>query len=154
MSMKKIIQAIQANKRFLISTHVNPDPDALCSELALAVYLRSLGKTVAIINDQAVPSRFQFLSGIRRVKRYQENKKVAYDVAIVVDCGELDRIGRVGHLIQKDKALINIDHHITNDLFGSINLVQPKASSTAEVLYELLIKARCSFAKNLAHTNK
>ena len=43
MSMKKIIQAIKTNKRFLISTHVNPDPDALCSELALAIYLRSLG---------------------------------------------------------------------------------------------------------------
>jgi phosphoesterase RecJ-like protein len=150
MSMMKILQTIKTNKRFLISTHVNPDPDALCSELALAVYLRSLGKTVSIINDQTVPSRYQFLSGIRRVKHYQENKKVTYDVAIVVDCGEFDRIGRVGHLIQKDKALINIDHHITNDLFGSINLVRPRASSTTEVLYELLTKAQYSFTKDFA----
>jgi len=150
MSMKKIIQTIKTNKRFLISTHVNPDPDALCSELALAIYLRALGKTVLIINDKATPSRYQFLSGIRSIKHYQRKKKVIYDVAVVVDCGELSRIGRVSQLLQNDKVLINIDHHITNDNFGKLNLVRPKASSTAEVLYDLLTTAKCSLNKNLA----
>ena len=150
MSMKKIIQVIKKNKRFLISTHVNPDPDALCSELALAGYLRSIGKTVTIINDKDVPSQYLYFSGISRIKYYREKKKVAYDVAIIVDCGELDRIGRVSNLIQEGKVLINIDHHITNDYFGSLNLVQPKASSTAEVLYELFTKAKSPLNKSLA----
>ena len=150
MSMKSIIQTIKKNKRFLISTHVNPDPDALCSELALAIFLRSLGKTVSIVNHQAVPSRFHFLPGVLSIKNYWKNRKVNYDVAIIVDCGDLNRIGKVQDLIQKDKGLINIDHHITNDMFGKINLVQPNASSTCEVLYELLSKAGCVFTKNLA----
>ncbi|MBN1870722.1 MAG: bifunctional oligoribonuclease/PAP phosphatase NrnA [Candidatus Omnitrophica bacterium] len=150
MSMKRIIQIIKKNKKFLISTHVNPDPDALCSELALAIYLKSLGKTVTIVNHEPVHSRFHFLPRARSIKSYDQNKRVVYDVAVIVDCGELSRIGKVQNLIQKEKILINIDHHITNDRFGDINLVMPMASSAAEVLYELLRRAKCTLTKNLA----
>jgi len=129
---------------------MNADPDALCSELALAIYLRSLGKKVLIVNHEAVPERFKFLPGTLRVKSFSEVKKTDYDAAIVLDCGDFGRIGKVRALIQEGKPLINIDHHITNDYFGSINLVSPEASSTGEVLYELLVKAKCVFTKNLA----
>ncbi len=150
MSMKNVIEMIKKNDRFLISSHVNPDPDALCSELALGIFLRSIGKKVSIVNHQAVPGRFHFLPGVRGIKNYWKNRKVNYDVAIIVDCGDLNRIGKVQALIQKDKVLINIDHHITNDLFGHINLVDPHASSTCEVLYELFLNSGCVFNKNLA----
>ncbi len=150
MNMKNIIQTIKKHDKFLISTHVNPDPDALCSELALAIFLRSLGKKVSIVNHSALIRRFKFLPGFRSIKSYKEGQKVSYDVAIVVDCGDLNRIGKVQNLLRKDKILINIDHHITNDKFGDLNLVQPKASSTAEVLYGLLLKAKCVLTKNLA----
>ncbi len=150
MSMKSIIQTIKKNKKFLISTHVNPDPDALCSELALAIYLRSLGKKVTILNDKALARRFDFLPGARGIKSYKVGQKISYDVAIVVDCGDLSRIGKVQKCLQDDKVLINIDHHITNDKFGNLNLVKPMASSTAEVLYELLLKAKYRLNKNLA----
>ena len=150
MSMSSIIQTLKKNKRFLISTHINPDPDALCSELAMADYLRSLGKSVRIINNQPLSGRFAFLPGMRAITSYKEQQKVPYDAAIIVDCGDLNRIGRVQHLLKKKKRLINIDHHVTNDRFGDLNLVKPKASSTAEVLYELFDHARCKWTKNLA----
>lgn len=150
MRMKSIIQTIKKNKRFLISTHVNPDPDALCSELALADYLRSKGKSVIIVNHQTVPSRFHFLPGVRTIKNYWKTRKVNYDVAIIVDCGDLSRIGKVQNLIQDDKDLINIDHHITNDSFGTINCIHSNASSTCEILYELFVKAKCSLTKRMA----
>lgn len=150
MSMKSIIQTIKKNERFLISTHVNPDPDALCSELALAAYLRSLGKKVSIVNHQAVPSRFHFFPGVRGIKNYWKNRKVTYDAAIIVDCGDLSRIGKVRDLIQGDKVLINIDHHVTNDLFGDLNCVEPDASSTCEVLYELFLKSGHEMTKHSA----
>ena len=66
--MKKIIDVIKKNQKFLISTHVNPDPDALCSELALAGYLRSLGKTVMIINEEDVLERFYFFQELKKLK--------------------------------------------------------------------------------------
>ena len=71
MNRKKIIRLIKKNKSFLISTHTNPDPDALCAELAMAKYLRSLGKEVAIINEEHVPKRYAFLPGVRQIKEYK-----------------------------------------------------------------------------------
>lgn len=143
MSIPSILKEIKKSNTFLISTHVNPDPDALCCELALFFYLKKLGKKVLIVNDEAVPSRLEFLPGSKRIKSYHRKLRLHYDAAIIVDCGTLDRIGQVVHLVSKDKPLINIDHHITNDHFGSINLVWPKASSTAEILYDVLKAGRC-----------
>lgn len=149
MDYEKIIRTIKNNERFLISTHVNPDPDALCSELALAMYLRSLGKKVAVINSEEVPRRFRFLPGTQWIKM-PAPAQAAYDVAVIVDCGDLNRIGNVQDVLRDEKILVNIDHHATNDRFGDLNLVDQKASSTAEILYELLRAAKCRFTKNLA----
>ncbi len=148
--MKKILQTIKKNETFLLSTHVNPDPDALSSELVLDIYLRSLGKKVFIVNEEKVQDRLDFLPGGKRIRGFKKNLTIDYDVAIVVDCGDLNRIGKVQNLIQSDKVLINIDHHITNDKFGSLNLVVPDASSTAEVLYDFLKTAHFQMTKNAA----
>lgn len=150
MSMNQIIQVLKKNKRFLISTHVNPDPDALCSEMALAEYLRSMGKTVTVVNSESVPHRYRFLPGMSRIHSYRKSLKKDYDVAVIVDCGELARIGQVKALLRGNTVIINIDHHITNDKFGDYNWIQPQASSTAEILYELLTRAKCRITRNLA----
>jgi len=150
MNMKKIIETIYKNNRFLISTHVNPDPDALCSELAIAGYLRGLGKKVSVINEEEVLERFYFFPGVKQIKGLKDKKQLNYDVAIVVDCGDLNRIGKVKGLLQPDNPLINIDHHITNDSFGTLNLVLPKVSSTCEVLYGLFVKDKAILTRDIA----
>lgn len=150
MNYKKIIQTIKKHKTFLISAHVNPDPDALCSEIALAIYLRSLGKTADIVNEEAIPGRFKFLPHSNWVKRYSDKKHASYDVAIILDCGDLSRVGKVQKLISPQTIVINIDHHITNDYFGRIHCVVHKASSTAEILFELLSAAKFKLTDNAA----
>lgn len=150
MRSNKIIQRIKKSKKILISTHVNPDPDALCSELAVAAFLGSLGKKFSIINDEKLLERYEFLPGAKQIKNYSAVKEDGFDVAIIVDCGELSRIGRVQGLIGRQTVVINIDHHITNDRFGHINLIHPQASSTTEVLFGFLKGAQCPFDKNLA----
>jgi phosphoesterase RecJ-like protein len=147
---KKIIQTIQQHKSFLLSTHVNPDPDALCSEMALALYLKSIGKKVLILNEDDTPERFQFLPGVKHIESFKKEISYNYDVAVILDCGDIDRIGKVRSCLNLEKPIINIDHHITNDKFGTINLVEPDASSTAEVLYELLTQAQCWFSRDIA----
>ena len=147
---KKIIQLIHKYHRFLISTHVNPDPDALCSELAMAIFLRSLGKHVVIVNAEEPPDRFRFLPSIEHIHAYKKGEIIPFEVAITVDCGELSRIGEVREIITEDKLVINIDHHVTNDNFGNFYLIDVAASSTTEVLYHLFEKARCPLTKNLA----
>ncbi len=150
MSSQKIISLIKKNKVFLISTHVNPDPDALCSELALAEYLKVLGKKVFIVNEDTVPQRLSFLPGTKKIQKYKKNKIVPYDIAIIVDCGDLDRIGKVKDCLKGNKPIVNIDHHITNDMFGHVNLLKPKASSTGEVLYEFFKEAKFKLNRNVA----
>ena len=83
-------------------------------------------------------------------KKASDVKKVDYDAAIVLDCGDLKRVGGVKKFIQEGKPLINIDHHVTNDRFGSVNVVQPKASSTCEMIFDLFKEARYALNKNLA----
>ncbi len=148
--MKKVIETIKKNNKFFISTHINPDPDALCSELAMAGYLRSMGKKVVIINEEDVLDRFHFFPGIKQVKGLRGKKRIQYDVAVVVDCGDLSRIGRVKRLLHPGKPLINIDHHITNDFFGTLNLVLPKFSSACEVLHGLFVKDKVTLTKDMA----
>lgn len=150
MSQVEIIEAIKKHKSFLVSTHINPDPDALASELALAMYLKSIKKKVYVINEEDAPARFNFFPGYQLFRKIPKSGKVDFEVAIIVDCGDLNRIGRVQQLISKNHLIINIDHHITNDSFGHINLIESKASSAAEILYDLLAKAKCSFTEPIA----
>jgi len=150
MSMNNVIKCIKQHKTFLISTHVHPDPDALCSEMAAYYYLRSIGKKVHIINEETVPSRLKFLAGTSMIRAFKEALRTRFDAAIIVDCGTLERIGKVSRLITEKTAIINIDHHITNDYFGSVNLVRPKASSTAEVLFDLLKAGHCKLNDRIA----
>ena len=135
-----IIRAIKKNKKFLVVTHANPDADAICSALVMSLYLKEQGKTVYTINADQVPSWLKFLPKSQMIKKIQKKQKINYDVAIFVDCGDFERVGSVQHLIDRNKMIINIDHHVTNKSFGDLNLVMPNASSTAEVLYGLLKK--------------
>lgn len=150
MSLAKINNALKNYKSFLISTHVSPDPDALCSELALALFLKSRGKRVSVINEEPVPVRFAFFPGIGLVKPLKSTTRVVYDAAVIVDCGDLQRIGKVERLLDPKKPVINIDHHITNEGFGSLNLVSSRASSTAEMLFDLLKKSKCKMTEDIA----
>ena len=148
---KKIWEIIKKYDRFLVTTHVNPDPDALCSQLAVADFLKSKGKSSVLVSNAAVPKRFEFFPGTSRVKAYSSQLKSKFDAVIVVDCGDLSRIGKVQSMIDpKRDPIINIDHHITNDKFGRYNWIKPHASSTCEMLYELFKAAKCQFTNNIA----
>jgi len=150
MAIQKIIQTLKTNNTFLISTHVNPDPDAMASGLALLQYLKSIGKTVFVVYEDRVPKRLRFLPDSRLIRSIQPKQELKYDVAIVVDCGDQQRIGEVQRLLKPGKPLINIDHHVTNRGFGTLNLVIPDASSTAEIVYEILMSAGFKLDKKTA----
>ncbi|MFH1360082.1 MAG: bifunctional oligoribonuclease/PAP phosphatase NrnA [Candidatus Omnitrophota bacterium] len=149
MSYRHVIEEIKKNKVFLISTHVNVDADALAGELALAQWLRAMKKKVHIVNAQDMPKMFSFFPGVKSIERFKK-QNISYDVAIILDCGSLSRIAQVRELLAKDKKIINIDHHITNNYFGHPNCVYPKASSTAEIIFDLLQHARFPLNKTIA----
>jgi len=150
MSFLQISQAIRKFKTFIVATHVNPDPDALASQLAMTMYLKKKGKTVLALAEDTVPERYSFLPGAKMVQKVNTKKSYVYDVAIVVDCGDRGRIGTVNKVLDRKKPLINIDHHITNDSFGTINHVVPRASSTAEIIFEFLLSAKFQLDKDIS----
>ncbi len=150
MTQKRILQEIKKHQYFLLSTHANPDPDALCSELSLAIFLRNLGKKVTIVNADPVPDKYRFLPRTSWIVHYHESLKVNCDAIIVVDCGDLERIDKVQKLLPSGKPIINIDHHVTNQGFGDANLIVAQASSTAEVLFDFFKFARFKITKDIA----
>ncbi|MBF0479266.1 MAG: bifunctional oligoribonuclease/PAP phosphatase NrnA [Candidatus Omnitrophica bacterium] len=148
--MKKIIPILKHGNNFVISAHLNPDPDALCSQTALALYLADLGKNVSIINEDEMSPRYKFLPQVRKIRTMKQAKNVACDYLIVVDSGDIDRIGTVKNFIKKGVKVINIDHHVTNTRFGDLNWVDEKASSASEMIYELLRQARAKISYDQA----
>ncbi len=142
--LKKLIAQ---KKRFLISSHVHLEPDALGSELAFASLLKALGKQAVVVNDEFTPIRYRFMPGAKDIK---VNTNLLFDAAVVLDCSDLNRIGRVRRLINDRMSIINIDHHISNNKFGDYNLVDKNASSACEIVYEIFKNLRVRLNKDVA----
>ena len=145
MNLKTILREIKKHKVFLITTHVNPDIDGLACELAMALYLKSQGKEAHVVNEGKVLRMHKFLPHVGLIKTAR--RSMNYDAVIVLDCGDFGRIGSVKKVIRKGKLIINIDHHVTNDRFGDLNLIHTRASSTAEIIFDLLKEAKCRLTK-------
>lgn len=134
--MQKVIEAIRRYKRFLVTAHVNPEGDSLCSQLAMKELLSIIGKTGVIVNNDIVPEHYKFLPKADEIST-DLTKKVDFEAALVLDCPTIRRIGGVKALIPAGKPIINIDHHISSEHFGDYNWVDPNASSTGEMVYRL-----------------
>ena len=134
-----ILQVFDQHQSFALSTHVNPDGDALGSELALYSFLKDLGKQVKIFNTDIAPKNYKFLpfyDAILPVKAFQDDYP---EVLVVLDASVLKRIGKyLSRSLIPTKAIVNIDHHATTDHFGDYNLVETDASSTSEIIYRLI----------------
>jgi len=134
--IEAIAKELRDNNRFLLTTHVNPDGDAIGSLGALALVLEDLGKQVVAYCQDEIPGFLLFLPYSERIVREIPGAN-RFDVAVVLDCGELDRIGNASEALQQVEKIIHIDHHSSSDDFGQLNLVRPECSSTAEILYEI-----------------
>lgn len=135
MSARTVIKAIKKHSKFLITSHIDIEGDALGSELALASLLRKSGKQAYIVNSDKTPTNYSFLPGVKRIYRGLDNR--VFEAALVIDCPNKQRTGRVASLIDNEKPIINIDHHISNRNFGKINWVDSCASSAGEMIYHL-----------------
>ncbi len=149
MQIKQIIDVIDKHNKFLVSSHINMEGDALCSQLAMQQLLRNLKKEVQIMDSDPVPEHFMFLPHAGDVSN-DLDKAMDFEVALVLDCPNLKRIGRVQELVTPDKFIVNIDHHISNESFGRINWVDPQASSVGEMLYAFYREAKVEISKDVA----
>jgi phosphoesterase RecJ-like protein len=141
---QQLIPLIQQHQTFVISSHVNPDCDALGSELALAQHLLNLGKRVSIINSDACPDGYRFLDPHRRLKHYSPKRHRLVisqaEVIFVVDAsGNWERLGPVGEALGQTQAIkICIDHHPDPTDFVDLAIVDTNAAATAELIFDLI----------------
>lgn len=146
MSLDKVVDCIKSNQRFLITSHLRLEGDALGSELAFYNLLKALGKDAVIVNDDDSPCEYNFLPGIETIKKFSDNlKDIDFDVFVILDCSDLKRCGRVSKINKENKLILNIDHHISNEKFADVNWVEPFASSCSEVIYKLFKKLHLPF---------
>ena len=146
--ISEIITAINEGQSFLITAHVRLDGDALGSELALYLMLKGLGKNVVVYNQDHTPERYRFLPAAQNIV-HDINNIGQYDVGIVLDCSELARVGDEAENIGKIKKLINIDHHVSNNGFCSLKMLDAQASSTGELLFRLMREMHFKMSKDI-----
>ena len=135
--LRRIAEEIRSSHRFLIASHENPEGDAIGSIVALGLALKDLGKEVVVLNQDPIPEAFSFLPGVEEVV-HRVPADGSFDVAFALDCGDKKRLGEEFTKVQKIRKVINIDHHISNNHFGDINLVDPEASAACEIIFDLL----------------
>ncbi len=124
---------------FALSTHINPDGDAIGSELSLYLFLTRLGKSVKMFNTDAVPANYRFLPFWESIESARSIGTYRPEVLVVLDASTLERIGKtLSKTLSPTQSLINIDHHATAEAFGDVNLIVPSASSTSEIVYKLI----------------
>lgn len=142
MSLRKTVECVKRHKNFLITTHTNPEGDALGSELGFYRLVKRLGKNAVIVNEDDIPCVFNFLPEVKEIKKLKENiSRQEFDCFVVLDCSDLTRTGQVYKInLKKNKPVLNIDHHISNRMFGDVNWVEPFSSCSSEMVYKLYKK--------------
>lgn len=135
--LRRISELIDQHCTFLITAHERLDGDALGSELALCGILKGLGKEAVVYNQDPTPESYLFLPKSDRIV-HELPPLDPFEVAFILDCSELERVGRESERIGTIPKLANIDHHVSNGGFCDVRLIDAQASSTGELIFRLV----------------
>src|SRR5215211_6823858 len=132
-----VVAALRGRDRFLVTTHENPDGDALGSMLALQLALEQLGKdsVMYLSGDAPLPSEYRFMP-LEALQRGVPGD-AAERTLVAVDCANESRLGPDPEILMNAGFVLNVDHHHDNTRFGNVNVIVAHASSTGEVLADL-----------------
>ena len=148
--VRAVAETIRANDAFIVVTHENPDGDALGSMLAMSIALGDLGKdTVMYLSgDAPTPGEYRFLdlSSLRRELPDDTEERVL----LALDCASGRRIGPEPAVVERARLVVNVDHHHDNSRFGDLNLIVDDASSTAEIVRDILASLDVRLSPDIA----
>ncbi|MGL4451612.1 MAG: DHH family phosphoesterase [Sarcina sp.] len=150
MSIREVIDYIDSVSKIAITFHVSPDGDATGSVLSLLQGLRKYGKEAYIISKDRPADNLGFLPYIEEITGIDILPTEGTECVIVLDCGNVERIA--GDIENFAGKILNIDHHLSNDMYGFINYVDTTASSTSEIIYELLTEMGVKIDENISKT--
>ena len=130
---------LRSQSDLLITSHVNPDGDGIAGSLALSGLLRQFDVRSRILLQDAPSDNYAYLDGWEEIGAIGNTAGARHGCAVILDCPNFDRIGRVSHHLSADATLLNIDHHHDNDRFGAVNLTDDAVCSTCEMIYHLAV---------------
>ena len=142
----RIVDAIRARRRFVLSSHSRPDGDSIGSQLAMAYALQAMGKDAVCVNADQAPPPLMAFPGVADV-RIAPSVEGEFDAAIIMECGDLKRTGVSGF---EQFYVINIDHHPGNTGYGQITWFDPSAAACAEMVYDLVRALGVPLSKEIA----
>lgn len=151
--MNEIIEQINKSKRVLLHCHPNPDPDSVGSTSAMRIALDKIGKVVTHIKgDNNIPKSFKFPQIEKIVeKNISEINLNEFDTFLILDSGSIEMVSAKYSVVFPDKLnTIVIDHHASNKGYGKFNLVDPKYSSTAQLVHDILIRMNIELDHDIA----
>lgn len=147
--MREAIEKIKTASSVAVFPHMNEDPDALCSCFAFAEVLRQMGKNAVCYTNEPVEKHLDFIGGSYEV--YDKDKSYSgYDLALCLDCGDIERLGDREKLFHEIGNSVSIDHHCTNTNFADVNFVDGDASATAEMLFDVFNEMRVALNNKIA----
>jgi phosphoesterase RecJ-like protein len=137
----RLHEIFRTKQSFVITSHVNPDADAIGSEVALALYLKDKGKDVIIINQSETPDHLQFLTSLFPVHQYNGNLDhhiLRTECFCVVDTNSPKRFSALADAVQNSKAYkVCIDHHLEQEPFADLYVIDTEVPATSELLYRI-----------------
>lgn len=150
-SMEEVVDDIRAilDRARVIGclAHKDADADSLGSALGFAASLRATGRDVRVLVPSPMPRMLEYLPGFDTIT---EDEAADVDVLFTFDCPTVIRFGDKQDLIRRTPTVVNIDHHISNEGFGAINLVEARASATGQVVHRLLARLGAPITADVA----
>lgn len=150
MIMNNILKKIKESNRIAITFHESPDGDSLGSALALMQGLNKLNKEVYILSKEKVPESFSFLPCSEEIDGLKHEVINETQCVIVLDCGDVKRINANLDFENRKYTLINIDHHMSNELYADLNYVDTNAAAVSEIVYQMLKIIGINITKDMA----
>ena len=148
-SLAEIAGALKSHQTFVIMSHVRPDGDALGCEIAMALCLKEMGKTVTVWNQDGMLEKYSFLPCSELVIKPPATPE-DFDVAISLDTAAEERVGTCLKALGNIKLRINIDHHVSNNHYGDLAYIDTASPATGQILHELIKDQNLPFNVDIA----
>lgn len=137
-NIENIIDYINRSNDFIVTSHISPDGDNIGSTLSMYNSLKKLKKNVYYVLDDTPPKNLEFLLKDVNILKSNEFNIDKFNI-ISLDCGDRKRICLSDEIKDKAQKIICIDHHASNDKYGDLNYIDTNASSTCELVYNVLV---------------
>lgn len=134
-NIEKLKNLIDGANIIGVVSHVNPDGDNLGSSLGFARALRNYGKDTEVVGHDTIDNYLKFLPDL---EFYENNYKDSYDLLLILDASEIERIGDAQSVAVNSKKTAVIDHHLGGKITSDLNIIHPEAPATCQLIYEII----------------